>query len=50
MGMSNRKEVERQGRGKSQEAVSNNRDRTLSRGSGSIMAEFNHEMDIKFVS
>lgn len=50
MGMNNRKEVERQGRGRSQEAVPNQRDGTLSRGSGNIMAEFNHKMDIKFVS
>lgn len=48
--MSNKKEVERQGRGKSQEAISNNRNGTLSRGSGNIMAEFNHKMGIKFVS
>lgn len=47
MGMSIRKELERQGRGRSSEVVSNHRGETIQRLCD-VIAEFNHTMDIKF--
>lgn len=48
MRMGIRKEVGREGRGRSQEAVSDLGEDTSSARLWDIMAELNHKMDIKF--